>query len=266
VNKEWNISSTLNFGWNVTRITNLRSTPNIWQLVGEGGGAQQGFPVRGLFSIANRGLDPYYGYPLFLNDSGNVSPRVNLQSTNTKYLKYEGPADPTITGGWSNSFRYRDFSLNVLVTYQAGSKVRLRPVYGTYYSDMFALPNEFKKRWELPGDEKLTNIPSVAMFTQAGYQLQQQSAYPYNNYNYSSDRVADGGFVRLKAVTFSYLLPAPLMTRIGMRSGSLSVTGNNLWLIYSDSRLHGQDPEFYGSGGVALPVNKQITFSLKLGI
>ncbi|MBN8854572.1 MAG: SusC/RagA family protein [Sphingobacteriales bacterium 50-39] len=265
-NKEWNISSTLNFGWNVTNITNLKSTPNIWQLVGEGGGAQQGFPVRGLFSIANRGLDPYYGYPIFLNDSGIVSPVVNLQSTNTKYLKYEGPADPTITGGWSNSFRYKDFSLNVLITYQMGSKVRLRPVYGVSYSDMFALPNEFKRRWELPGDEKLTNIPSIAMFTQAGYQLQQQSAFPYNNYNYSSDRVADGGFARLKAVTFSYLLPGTLMTRLGMRSGSLSVTGNNLWLIYSDSRLHGQDPEFFGSGGVALPVNKQITFSLKLGI
>jgi len=266
VNKEWNISSTLNFGWNVTKITNLKSTPNLWQLVGEGGGPQQGFPVRGLFSVANRGLDPYFGYPLFLNDSGKVSPVVNLQSTNTRYLKYEGPADPTITGGWSNSFRYRDFSLNVLITYQAGNKIRLRPVYGVAYSDMFGLPNEFKRRWELPGDEKLTNIPSVAMFTQAGYLLQQQSAFPYNNYNYSSDRVADGGFVRLKAVTFSYMLPGTLMTRFGMRSGSLSVTGNNLWLIYSDSRLHGQDPEFYGSGGVALPVNKQITFSLKLGI
>ncbi|HVU55043.1 MAG TPA: SusC/RagA family TonB-linked outer membrane protein [Puia sp.] len=264
--KEWNISSTLNFGWNVTRITNLKSTPNLWQLVGEGGGAQEGYPVRGLFSIANRGLDPYYGYPVFLNDSGIVSPIVNLTSTNTRYLKYEGPADPTITGGWSNSVRYRDFSLNVLITYQAGNKVRLRPVYSVSYSDMFGLPNEFKKRWELPGDEKLTNIPSIAMFTQAGYQLQAMSAFPYNNYNYSSDRVADGGFVRLKAVTFSYLLPGTLMSRLGMRNGSLSVTGNNLWLIYSDSRLHGQDPEFYGSGGVALPVNKQITFSLKLGI
>jgi TonB-linked SusC/RagA family outer membrane protein len=265
-NKDWHISSTLNFGWNVTKITNLKSTPNIWQLVGEGGGAQQGYPVRGLFSIANRGLDPYYGFPVFVNDSGGIGPLVNLQSINTSHLKYEGPADPTISGGWSNSFRYRDFSLNVLITYQMGSKIRLRPVYGVSYSDMFALPNEFKRRWELPGDEKLTNIPSVAMFTQAGYQLQQQSAFPYNNYNYSSDRVADGGFARLKAVTFSYMLPAPLMGKIGMRSGSLSVTGNNLWLIYSDSRLHGQDPEFFGSGGVALPVNRQITFSLKLGI
>jgi TonB-linked SusC/RagA family outer membrane protein len=265
-NRDWNVTSTFNFGWNATKITNLRSNPNIWQLVGEGGGPQQGFPVRGLFSLVNKGLDPYYGYPLFVNDSGKVSPQVNLQSLNTSHLKYEGPSDPTFTGGWSNTVRYRSFTLNVLLTYQAGNKVRLRPVYGTSYSDLQALPNEFKRRFELPGDEKLTNIPSVAMFSQAGYQLQQASAFPYNNYNYSSDRVADGGFVRMKAVSFSYQLPPKIMSRAGMRSGSISVTGNNLWLIYSDKRLHGQDPEFFGTGGVALPVNKQITASLKLGL
>jgi TonB-linked SusC/RagA family outer membrane protein len=264
--RDWNISSTLNFGWNITKITNLKSTINLWSLVAEGGGAKLGYPVRGLFSVANRGLDPTLGYPVFVNDSGVVSPQVNLLSLNTSYLKYEGSADPTITGGWSNNFRYKAFALNVLVTYQAGNKVRLRPVYGTYYSDLDALPNEFKRRYELPGDEKLTNIPAIAMYQQAGYLLQQRSAFPYNNYNYSSDRVADGGFARLKAVTFSYQLPPALMTRLGLRNGSVSATGNNLWLIYSDSRLHGQDPEFFTTGGVALPVTKQVTFSLKLGI
>jgi hypothetical protein len=34
-------------------------------------------------------------------------------------------------------------------------------------------------------------------------------------------------------------------------------------LLYSDKRLLGQDPEFFGSGGVALPVPKQVAFSLK---
>jgi hypothetical protein len=41
--------------------------------------------------------------------------------------------------------------------------------------------------------------------------------------------------------------------------------GTNLWLIYSDPALQGQDPEFFNAGGVALPINKQFTFSLKLG-
>jgi hypothetical protein len=70
----------------------------------------------------------------------------------------------------------------------------------------------------------------------------------------------------MKAVTLSYQLPNQLISKIGMRSGSISAVANNLWLIYSDSRLHGQDPEFYATGGAALPVNKQVTVALRLGL
>ena len=39
-------------------------------------------------------------------------------------LIYEGPVDPKITGGFSNTFNYKAFSLNVFVTYQAGNKIQ----------------------------------------------------------------------------------------------------------------------------------------------
>jgi hypothetical protein len=264
--KDWGITTTLNFGYTMTKITNLKSNPKVIDLIGEGGGAQQGYPVRGLFSLKNQGLDPTWGTPLYINDSGHVSGYNNVQSLNTSNLQYEGPSDPTIAGGWFNTFRYKNISLNVLITYQAGNKIRLTPIYGTAYSDLDALPNEFKRRYEIPGDDKLTNIPSVLMYQPAGYALQQASSYPYSNYNFSHERVADGGFVRMKAITLNYLLPAKLLDKTGMKNASISVTGNNLFLIYSDSRLHGQDPEFFNTGGVALPVNKQITLSLKLGL
>ncbi len=265
--KNFSITSTFIFSYNTTLITNDKYPPAIWNLVAEGGGAKEGYPVRGLFSIQNAGLDPTYGTPLFVNDVKAISPVVNLQSLNTQYLKYEGPTDPIFTGGWTNTFRYQQFSAVVLLTYQAGDKIRLTPVYSTNYSDLSALPNEFKRRWTLPGDEKLTNIPSVLMLSSTpAFNLSNETAFPYNNYNYSSDRVADGGFVRLKAVTLTYQLSQALMDHIGFRNASVSVTGNNLWLIYSDNRLHGQDPEFFNTGGVALPVNKQITLSLRLGL
>jgi hypothetical protein len=46
------------------------------------------------------------------------------------------------------------------------------------------------------------------------------------------------------------------------------VTGaaNNMWLIYSDKKLKGQDPEFFNAGGVAQPIQKQFTLSVKVGI
>ena len=47
---------------------------------------------------------------------------------------------------------------------------------------------------------------------------------------------------------------------------SLKLQATNLFLIYSDKKLNGQDPEFFNSGGVALPVPRQFTLTLRLGI
>jgi hypothetical protein len=140
----------------------------------------------------------------------------------------------------------------------------LNPAFRSSYSDLDATPNAFKNRWVLPGDEKLTNIPSIAdQYTLL--RITGDNAYPYNNYNYSDARVVDGSFVRLKSVALQYMLPKSLLGRTPLKTASVSVVGNNLWLIYSNADLHGQDPEFFNAGGVALPINKQITFSLKLG-
>ena len=264
-NKNTSLTSTFIFSYNTTKITNAKNNPVLSDLVGEGGGALEGYPVRGLFSVQNQGLNPKNGVPQFISDTGGVSSNVYLLSHNTQYLQYEGPTDPTITGGWSNTFRYKNFSVSALVTYQAGNKIRLTPVYDSAYTDFNSMPNEFKGRWSLPGDDKKTNIPSIPDLA-TSVDLANQTATPYNTYNFSHDRVADGGFIRLKSVTLSYQLPPHLLSYVGLKGGSFTVTGNNLWLIYSDERLHGQDPEFYNTGGVALPVNKQVTFSLKVSL
>jgi hypothetical protein len=78
--------------------------------------------------------------------------------------------------------------------------------------------------------------------------------------------VADGSFVRLKTVSLSYVMKPNWAQTIGMKNVSLTLTGLNLWLIYSDKKLQGQDPEFFSSGGVALPMPKQLTATLKMGL
>ena len=40
----------------------------------------------------------------------------------------------------------------------------------------------------------------------------------------------------------------------------------NLFLIYADKKLNGQDPEFFNTGGVAIPVPRQFTFTVRIGI
>lgn len=263
--KDWSWSSQLTFGYNTNKVTNAQNNPLIFDLIRAEGGAKEGYPVRGLFSLEFRGLDPWNGIALFGDEKGQTSNAVNLQSDSTQYLKYEGSVDPTISGGFSNTFNWKNLSASFLITYQAGNKIRLTPAYRSQYSDLDADPGEFKNRWTLPGDEDLTIIPSVADL-KANFNLSNSGSYPYNNYNYSSARVVDGSFVRLKTASLSYRMSDRILKSIGFNSASISVIGNNLWLIYADKRLNGQDPEFFNAGGVALPINKQFVMSLKLGL
>lgn len=259
---DWNWRSNFNFGYNKNKVTKLSSPQSIFNLVTADGGPQEGYPYRGLYSVDFTGLNHNNGVPEFINEKGEKSGDVYMQSLVTKYLKYEGPTDPKLTGGFYNSVSYKGFTFGSLFTFAAGNKIRLNPAFATSYSDLDAMPNEFKDRWTLPGDELLTNIPSILDVEAAGALA---GTYPYNTYNYSTVRVADGGFIRLKQLSLAYAIPAKFLKHIGAGNASISAVANNFWLIYSDKKLKGQDPEFFASGGVALPIPKQYTLSLKIG-
>ncbi|WEK36304.1 MAG: SusC/RagA family TonB-linked outer membrane protein [Candidatus Pseudobacter hemicellulosilyticus] len=258
-NFEWRTNYTM--GYIVTKITRAVNTPNIFNLVPAEGGYLNGYPARGLWSVNFKGLGANDGIPTFLNEDSVVDKGVYLQSDMVKYLKYEGPVDPTLTGGLNNTFRWKDLSLNVFVTYQMGSKIRLAPVFGAQYTDLDAMPNEFADRYAQPGDARYTVVPVV---NDRLYDTKNSSVYPFNVYNFSSARVADGDFIRLKSVSLSYNLPAGFRQALRMSNASVMVSAYNLWLLYSDSKLEGADPEFFNTGGVAQPIQKQFTMTLRL--
>lgn len=260
---DWGWRTQFTFGFNQNRITNLRNNPIIWSLVAPEGGPKQGYSYRGLFSVRYQGLNPVDGSPLFTNEKGETSNNVYLQSEQTQYLKYEGPVDPLTTGGWFNSLRFKNFTFSALVTYSGGNKLRLNPAFKNIYTDLDAMPYEFVRRWSLPADGDQTTTPSIL---DRWYVARLGGVYPYNTYNYSTARVVDGSFVRLKQLSLSYALPTDRVQALGLNNLALSLVANNMFLLYADKRLNGQDPEFFSSGGVAMPVPRQLTLSLKIGL
>ncbi len=264
-NKTFSWSTDFTFSFAKNTITDLDSRSNVIQLVSGSGFAQKGYPVRALFSIPFVGLNDE-GLPQFINQNNQKTVTdIDFQNfSNTGFLKYEGPTDPTITGGFGNVFSYKSVRLNAFITYSFGNKVRLDPVFRAFYSDMTSLPKEFKNRWTVPGDELYTDIPTIASKRQ--FYNDSQLAYAYNAYNYSTARVADGGFVRLKEVSLSYDFPTNWLTSYKINNLQLKLQATNLFLLYADKKLNGQDPEFMNSGGVASPMPQQFTLTLRLGI
>ena len=245
-------------------VTSLENMQRVIDLVSGSGFALEGYPVRSIFSIPFKGLDQN-GLPTFLDQDGNItSTGIYFQERdNISFLEYSGTADPTDFGSFGNTFQWKGLKLNVFLTYSFGNVVRLDPCFKASYSDLTAMPREFKNRWVVPGDEAHTTIPVIASRTQVFNNS--QLSYAYNAYNYSTERIAKGDFIRLKEISLSYDFPKNWIKSMKMSALSLKVQATNLALLYADKKLNGQDPEFFNTGGVATPLPKQFTMTLRIG-
>ena len=116
----------------------------------------------------------------------------------------------------------------------------------------------------VPGDENITTIPVIASKRQN--KNDPNLSYAYSAYNYSTERIAKGDFIRMKEISLAYQFPKAWIEPLNLNSASLKLQATNLFLIYADKKLNGQDPEFFNTGGVAVPMAKQFTLTLKLGI
>jgi hypothetical protein len=201
-----------------------------------------------------------------VDNNGEVFYIYDLQDRDnlTQVLKYEGPAEPRGAGGLTNNFSYGNFSLSIFLSFKFDYKIRLDDAYNPRYTDFSSLTRNFVNRWAVPGDESATPVPVIIdNSVEAAYHPEWASAIDL--YNKSTARVADGTYVRLKSVRLSYTLPGRLAQKIGASNVQLSVEGQNLKLLYSDKKLNGQDPEFFQSGGVALPQPRLITTAITIG-
>ena len=265
--KDFSWTTTINASYYDQEITKLQNTPSVLDLVGGFNGNIIGRPRNSLYSYQFTGLNTV-GLPTFVQAPG-VTDEVGgayFQDTQdiTGYLKYEGSIEPNKTLGISNTINYKNWGLNFLIVASGGNKIRLYPSYASTYSDIDVFGKSMNDRWLQPGDENYTNvpvIPDVNLSTRYGSAL----GRAYNTYNYSTERVADGGFVRLKNISLSYEFPELLKKNLKLSTFSLRFMATNPWLIYADKKLNGEDPEFYRTGGVAMPQTKQYTLTLNVG-
>ena len=270
--KTRNFSWTTNFIYSHSHneVTLLKNRTRMIDLISGTGFTMEGYPVRSLFSVKFMGLNEE-GLPTFLNQDNEVTvDDIYFQTrmdTKEDFLEYSGSVDPTDVGSLGNTFQWKNFRLNVFLTYSFGNVIRLDPVFHDEYNDLDSMPKEFKNRWVVPGDEEYTTVPVIASYMQNRWYRSNSEglSYAYNAYNYSTERIAKGDFIRMKEISLSYDFPKKWLDPIKLNSLSLKLQGTNLFLLYADKKLNGQDPEFFNTGGVAVPVPKQFTLTLRVG-
>lgn len=197
------------------------------------------------------GVDPANGNPLWYTDS---SRKATTSVYNSAALVATGKqADPKYFGGFSNSFKYKGFTLDADFYYNYGNYVQdqwayyltdeINPSYGKYGYTL--------QRWQKPGD--ITNVPKLV------YGSTNSSARGSTRFLYKGD------FIRLRNIAVGYNLSSEVVSRLHLSAVNIYVRGTNLWTHVYDKNIP-FDPEqgISSQSNLNLFYNKSVTVGLNV--
>jgi hypothetical protein len=196
-----------------------------------------GYPLFGQFSIPWAGLNGQTGDPQFMRE-GEVSTNYADIYTNSEIedLLFHGSAKPRSFGSIRNTFSYEGFTLSMNISFRLNYYFRRASVryaatrglgtHGDYYD-----------RWQTPGDELITDIPSVSL---------SNNFLRDELYTYSSSLVEPGDHVRLQDIQLSYQFDQNRFGGLPFRRAEIYTYINNVGLIWKKTAID-IDPDFLTS-------------------
>lgn len=205
-----------------------------------------GLPVYSIFAYRWAGLDPQTGDPRgYLN--GEISKdyaAITGSEKGIEDLEYFGSALPTTYGSMINTLAYRQFSLDIAVNYKLGYWFRRNSLNYTSLLSGRVGHSDFADRWQKPGDEAFTNVPSLNYTTNSS-----RDAF----YSGSEVLVEKGDHVRLQYVNLSYELSPNKWVGIPLSSFRLYCSVSNIGILWRENKQH-LDPDYSWGVNTLKPV------------
>ncbi|OIR13158.1 TonB-dependent receptor SusC precursor [mine drainage metagenome] len=166
---------------------------------------------------------------------GKYSQGVDPATGNIKYLQAAaggdsmgviGNANPKFAYGFTNSFTYKNFSLDIFLQGVSGNQI----FNGTkILSEAMSIGENQSatvlNRWQKAGD--VTSMPKSTLHDES-------NVYPSTRF------IENGSYLRVKSVTLGYNLPQTLLNRVKITKCMIYVTAENLLTF---TKYSGFDPE-----------------------
>ncbi len=252
--KDFSWSTTFSLSHNKNKIVTLDGTQT--EIISGSQIRKVGYSYRTFYLIEFAGINPDTGAPQFytneLDENGNYIKEITENPDLAQRIPYKH-AEPVVTGGLSNTLRYKWFDLNFMFTYQFGGYSYDTWAQKTEHGgdDLEAnIPTYYLNSWKEPGD-----ITQYELFIE-------DPEYPMSDYA-TTRRVHSTDFIRLKNLTLGFTFPKNWTKKFGVENLRIYASGNNLWTW---AKYDYYDPEAVESGTAiwGTPPLKTMTFGINI--
>lgn len=254
-------STNFMLSYTTDEVTEYSLTPtSVWDYIQDGSITRfsgdyvpvKGKPLFSMYSFPSAGLDPATGDPRgYLNgepsdDYAAIQGRATVDS-----LIYHGRALAPIFGALRNTFSYKGWSLSLNIVYRLGYYFRRNSISYTNLYSSYRGHQDFENRWQMPGDEVQTQVPSLTF-----------PANPLRDAFYLSSEslIEKGDNIRLQDIRFAYDFNAPKIGKLTFSQFQVYAYINNVGLLWTANK-QGIDPDF-----PSMPIPRTYAIGLRIGL
>lgn len=281
--KDWNWNVSCNWSGNFNKVRSGSMDTYTYGNYLNGSALVDGEPISSFYSYRFIGLDPSNGVPMFddYGDRRHLLEYKSLQDVIKLGMDKSGQRDPIFSGNFATTLKYKGWSVSGNFSYNLGSKVRLLSIYGPVSGGVSAENNvrkEFVNRWQVPGDERRTNIPTVMSNSHPDYEnyrqhfsgqtdaidhIPQFASTIWDMYDNSDLRVISGNYLKCSSLSFRYTFASGVLKKTPFSNATISMNTLNLFTI-SAKELKGQDPSQQGFSAISMSVRPSYTLQFSV--
>ena len=252
--KDFTWNTDFNLTWQKIKVNKLPNGDDVQYGDGNMYLLREGESMHTFYLPKWKGVNPETGLGEFWIDPEDESKGVtNYYSQAGKTIV--GKAVPDVLGGITNTFRYKDFDLSFMISYQFGADMFDYPGYFLTYSDGVRIgsfnvhSSVAGNYWKNPGDVVEHPKPIYGN--------------PYRSDRFSSRTIKSTDNIRVRDITFGYNVNIPAMKKY-IDNLRVYFRSTNPFIIYCATDNVDPDVDVNGYRQVDTPPTRQFLFGLNL--
>lgn len=248
-NKDFMWEFTYNMAYNNSKVEYLGE--GVERLSIDGASARSGNVT--IQNIVGSSYGELVGYKYKRDSNGNIVLKNGL-AQHSDQVESLGNGVYKLTGGFSNTLRYKDFTLSFLLDFKWGAKLFSGSNYsfyseGLHKNTLIGREDDPKAKYVFPGVNEDGTPNTTAVTAQEYWQGVVSN-------NIAEEFVYNASFLKLRELSLGYTFPQSILSKLKFVKGmTLSLVARNLWTIIKHTDNIDPESAYNTSNGQGLELN-----------